>query len=382
MVSRRHQSSLSHNTPVRFYKVVALSFLFLTIVLLGIVIFMSSKRATITITTKPDPVDVSYEIDVPIEAGVPEFGITTTSTVVEHSQTFNPTGNKEEPGVAEGMVTLFNNTAVSQVLIPTTRLLTPEGVLFRLKNRMTIPANGSVEADAYADQPGALGNIPPSRFTIPGLPESKQAVIYAESKTPMTGGIRTVGALSDEDVKKAEKIFFSQLEEKAGEILTSVFREKKGVFLTVSKSAKPAEGIEVGDEVSGFALEGSATVIGVFYDEEKIRVEAIKALAERAVSDTDIVEPKKDPPVVKAGEYDENKKIITLTIVQSGRAILNPESKQIEKQMMFGKTREEVRRYLMSQKHVQNVDVQFRPAWMMTVPHVPDHVKVEVKNVE
>jgi len=50
--------------------------------------------------------------------------------------------------------------------------------------------------------------------------------------------------------------------------------------------------------------------------------------------------------------------------------------------MFFGKTRDEVRRYVISLDHVHNVDVRFQPAWMQHVPHVHDNIQIVVKEIE
>ena len=59
-----HKETNLSNEPVRFYKIVALSFLFLTIILLGVIVFMSTKRATITITTKPEQVEADLTMEI------------------------------------------------------------------------------------------------------------------------------------------------------------------------------------------------------------------------------------------------------------------------------------------------------------------------------
>ncbi|HYE59643.1 MAG TPA: hypothetical protein VEA18_00460 [Candidatus Kapabacteria bacterium] len=382
MVSRRQQTNYSSAAPVRFYKIVALSFLLITIVLLGLVVFMSSKRATIVITTKPEPVDVSYDMDVTNKDAQETVGGMVTTTAVSVLQTFEPTGSRVESGVAGGVVTLYNKSNVAQPLVATTRLQTADGILFRLRNRVTVPANGSVEAQVYADKEGVGNNLPPSKFTIPGLAEAKQQVIYAESTLPMNSGSTTIGILSDDDVKKAEKVVTDALLEKGKNTLSTLYPDKHGVFLVTDSAVALDGATKVGDEVSSFAMKGSGTVVAVFYDPEKIRVAAVDTLMKKSVTDTDSIEPSKDLPTVSLREYAKDKGTATVTIFQSGRAVLNPESKQIQKVMLFGKTKEEVRRYLLSLKRVHSVDVQFRPAWMMTVPHVPDHVQVIVKNIE
>src|SRR3990167_5095979 len=107
----RHRETAYHPQPVRFYKVVALTFLCFTIVLLGVIIFMSTKRATIVIETKAAPVDVTGTIQVKSGEDTAVLpGSTVTSTVVSITHTFSPEGGREEDAVAEGQVTIHNET--------------------------------------------------------------------------------------------------------------------------------------------------------------------------------------------------------------------------------------------------------------------------------
>ena len=89
MISRRAKTNFN-DQPVRFYKIVALTFLLLTIVLFGIIVFMSSKRAVITITTKPSPVEASIIVGNTDENQ--NLGIAFATTTVALEETFKPTG--------------------------------------------------------------------------------------------------------------------------------------------------------------------------------------------------------------------------------------------------------------------------------------------------
>ena len=193
---------------MRFYKIVALSFLFLTIILLGVIVFMSTKRATITITTKPEQVEADLTME--ITKDNPAGGVL-EQTVVALSKKFKPGASKEEESTAVGAAILRNDSSISQPLVATTRLLTADGILFRMKKGATVPANGTVEVDVYADKSGKASEIGPSKFTIPGLNEVRQKVVWAESIKPMVGGVRQFGVIGSEDIKEAEGEMLAEL---------------------------------------------------------------------------------------------------------------------------------------------------------------------------
>src|SRR3989339_395488 len=200
MTPRRHETAVLANEPVRFYKIVALTFLVLTFILLGVIITLSSKKATITVITRAEPVEATTSLEV--EKGK-ENVAKLVWTEVELVKSYKPTASKEEASIAQGKVVLYNETDYDQPLVATTRLLSPEGILFRLKTKVLVPAKGSVEAEVYADKSGKENEIGPTKFTIPGLSETLQKVIYAQSSAPMVGGVKTIGVLTKEELDQA-----------------------------------------------------------------------------------------------------------------------------------------------------------------------------------
>jgi predicted nucleic acid-binding Zn-ribbon protein len=382
MISRRQETPSSFEPPVRFYKFIAITFLLLTVVLLGVVLFMSSKRATITITAKNSPENIT--VDVVLGEDNPHHGVegSVTTTVVTLEKRFSPTGDREEDGTAEGVVTLHNDSDAAQPLVKTTRLLTPDGTLFRLSEGVTVPANGSLPTVAvYADKEGKSGDIGPvERFTIPGLNESRQKEVYASSDEAMRGGVRTIGVLSQKDVEDAKKELEVLLEEKGTELLAAGKKDTSAIYSVVSFDASTEA--EVGEEMSEFILSGTARVAAVSYDANALTEWATMQLAKKAISDAEKLHSASDAPTLTFASYDASNNTATIRVFYDGSYTLNPESRQIEKSMFFGKNRDEVRRYVLSLDHVSGVEVDLQPAWMQTVPHVHDHVTVIVKEVE
>ncbi|MBU0596701.1 hypothetical protein KJ641_01960 [Patescibacteria group bacterium] len=380
MTPRRLETSLTRNQPVRFYKIVAVTFLLITISLLGAIIFMSSKRAVITISSKETPTEVNFIIGVgETDESMKLEGLVATTTI-SISEVFSPTGTEQEPAQATGIITIHNISSTDQPLVATTRFLTPDDVLFRLENAVTVPALGSVQANVYADEDGANGNIGPTeRLNIPGLGESRQREVYGSSDDYMTGGLRTIGILSEEDINRAKAVLREKIIEVGKGRFTDLGDNYSAVYSVVSETSSSDE--EVGTEVSGFTVTLSAEVVGIFYQAEEVSALAGKEIMKQVVDDTEIIQMGSGEPVITFGSYNSANSSATLSVFQDGLASLNPESRQIEKMMFFGKSRDEIRRYVLSLDHVHSVDIKFTPAWMQTAPHVSDHVSVVVKNI-
>lgn len=372
-----HKETNLSNEPVRFYKIVALSFLFLTVILLGVIIFMSTKRATITITTKPEPVEVDLTVEITKDS--PTNGVL-AQTVVTLSKKFNPVASKEEESTAMGTVILHNDSAINQPLVATTRLLTAEGVLFRMKKGATVPANGTIEVEVYADESGKASEIGPSKFTIPGLNEARQKVVWAENTKLMVGGVRQLGVVGSEDLKKAEGEMLVELKRAGEEKLSALYPDMKAVYVVAQSVIKADK--EVGIEAEEFIMNAEATVVGAFYKTDEVKNLVKTELEKRVIGDVETLCQSNIEPAVILEEYDLSTGRAVLKITSSGLVELNAESSQLQKLIFFGKTKDEVRRYLLSLDHVNGVDIKFTPAWMRTVPHVAEHVNVVVKKVE
>lgn len=133
------------------------------------------------------------------------------------SSKFPATGKKNIERKATGAVTLYNAySSAPQSLVANTRLMSPDGKIFRLASAVTVPgakiedgkiAPSSVSADVIADKPGDGYNVGPiAKFTIPGFSGTpKYEGFYAESKAAFTGGyIGEAKVATDADIKEAK----------------------------------------------------------------------------------------------------------------------------------------------------------------------------------
>ncbi len=139
---------------------------------------------------------------------------------------FPATGKKQVTRKATGTIIIYNaHSSEPQPLVATTRFQTPDGKIFRLVDRITVPGAkvvsgqiqpSSIEAKVAADKAGEAYNIGPvARFTIPGFAGTPKALaFYGESRAPMTGGFIGESAFpTDEDIKKAKQLTLQNLEE-------------------------------------------------------------------------------------------------------------------------------------------------------------------------
>lgn len=376
MVSSKNYNQNQFSQSVKFYKIIAITFLCLTLILLGTILFMSSKSAEIIILTSADPVEVNSTILIG-EKNDYNLDVFVTSTIVEFENTFYPDGEKTVLGKAEGEVILYNDTEFDQTLVATTRLLTPDGILFRLKDRVNVPAKSQIKAQVVADEEGPSGNIGASDFIIPGLREEKQKLIYAKSEQNMAGGTRKVGLVDEKDIKNAEVVLIEFLKEKAKDYFRGKIENKEGLYQVLQYTFE--NNVKTGEEADSFVLIGKATIGAIFYNKEEMDNYAFELLNREVADNNEILYSYEKEISLNIKNIDLLKLEAELNLAHSGLVNIDQNSRELQKIMFLGKTEDEVKRYVMSIKHVKGVEMNFKPVWMRTVPHVADNVKIVVR---
>ena len=179
------------------YRRIALGFSLVSLLALGGILAMATQEATITVKATRQPISTTLSVNIqntvskkaaaPSGASVPVLNGTVATISHTAEQAFKASLGEVAGGTSSGMVSIINNFSKNQPLVARTRLLSKEGVLFRIAKGVTVPAKGSVQVAVYADKEGPTGDISPSTFTIPGLWTGLQDKIYAKSETAMQG---------------------------------------------------------------------------------------------------------------------------------------------------------------------------------------------------
>lgn len=382
MITHRMTTKMQPEPPVRFYRTIAITFLVLTIILLGVVIFFTSKKATIVIVAKSDSKNVNMAIDVSESASIGK-GIkgVVTSTKFVWSEKYYPTSNKVIDGLATGKITVYNDSGLVQPLVKTTRFLTSKGVLFRLSQGVTVPANGKIIANVYSDKKGASGDIGPSDFTIPGLSAVRQKLVYGKSTSKMDGGVRKVGVLTSDDLQAAKSNFFIKAKQAYSKDSISAYKNKERVVL-VKDNGVVAANKEVGDEIDQFILSGTSTVVSIYYDKSELQNILSRELSKKIDTNSEKVLSIGKDPQVSVANYNLVSGTGRLSVYQDVLVTLDANGTKMAAANFFDKDKDEIQRYVMGLGHVVGVEVKFSPTWMRKAPSVSDRIKVVVKNVK
>lgn len=368
---------------LRIYQKLAITFVILSFLLLLFVLYLSVSSATIRVTAVPQTVNTQASVEIVPEAisdGQVSGYVLTKSFTQSRQFTLPQEGAVGQEAKAGGTVTLFNETGSNQPLVATTRLLSKEGVLFRLDSAVTIPAGGQIDALVHADVAGKAGDIGVSEFTIPGLATSLQSVIYAISVKPMTGGVVYVRELTQADLDTAVLEFENDILDGAKETLAlDIDVETYDGSAFSIEVMQMVSDTELGAEVGTFVISVTADVIGVFYPKEMVESYMLANLKNSVSGDYQVVEVAEDGSQVEMRSVDDVAQKAILGIYLDGIAIISPTSDVLDKERLLGRSPDEVKTLLESSDLIEKIQVTFTPFWLKRVPSLPDHINIIVE---
>lgn len=364
------------------HKKITLFFIFSVIIIFSLVLiffFRQEGKITIKIVPRPEEIFLEKTIKVPNDLSGEIFEIK-----LEEEINSSPKASLEIDSVAHGEVEIINNSNNGQNLIKTTRLLSPQGILFRLDQQVFVPAKGRVTAKVYADKTGKESEIEPTRFTIPGLSTSLQKLIFAESHEKMTGGTKKIGMVTEKDItetkatleeilnKKAEEKIQEELKEKLGEIIgwKIILGDK---ILEIKSEAKADE------ERSDFKMQGKIK-IGLVTLKESELLNLVRILLKQSVpldKKLKIVEEKSLQYELKS--FNPKDKTAEIEIKIKGKTIIGENSSIFDLEKIKGKEKEVLKNYLEQYKEIESVEVYSYPFWKRKTPEKNELIKIIIK---
>jgi hypothetical protein len=361
----------------RPYKKIAITFLVLAALLVGVISYFSLSRAVIVLVPKETEKSKNFLAQVPLNA-------TSTATELNGNygeknldivKSFEVKNFKTEPGKARGNVTIINKHSKDQTLVATTRFLSPNNLLFRLKNSVTVPAGGEVTAEIEADEMGAKYEIAPTTFTIPGLSADLQKIIYGVSKEAMQGGVRKIGTLTAAEITETQKGVLATLDES---IIKEINVDENKITLFEKEIKDEKISAKDGDTVEKFTVTIKVRVKIVTMEKEKILAWA-KNQYQKSIEQNEEIKNFNLGAVTYALEA------VTPTLAQirvalSAFTLGAPNLLDFNKQKLYGLDAKGVRFYLTQFENIKDAEIMFSPFWVKTVPSLADHIEIRIKN--
>src|SRR3989338_371539 len=266
------------NRLPRRYTYLAIVFTLVGIGVLALVGVSLYGQAEIIVMAAQDRTSGEFVLtvqDLPFDAAVSDPTVVPGKifeVVVEQGQTSPATGQKVQTGENSGVVTLVNTTPRSQTLVATTRLLASDATLVRLKDRVVVPANGKITAEAYPDQPATFRELKPTRLTIPGLAVILHDKIYAETTEPWRAGGASVAVVKPEDLVNVQAQLVEKLSQEALSKFEATLSESERTYtkLVQKEVLEKTFDAQAGGERNEFLAKVKMKVGYVAFDETRL----------------------------------------------------------------------------------------------------------------
>lgn len=375
------QKSINEH-KIHFYRQVAFTFIGAAIVVLIGLLYFSLSQALILITPSLEEVKADFNLLVRTETAMTQEGV--EAELVFTDITIERTADSErleegEDQKATGTITIINSSNKPQPLVKTTRFLSEEGVLFRLENGVTVPANGEVQAEVYADAAGKSGEIGPTIFTIPGLNQTRQQEVHAKSDESMEGGTRAIYKVTreavDQALEDARAIIISrakaQLEEQGVE--TNRFLPGTQYIEVISEEFSP----EIGSSAEEFTVKLVARVPFVLADRADLVELAQAQLYTTTNLGYELSSSDEGSFTYSITNFDSDNGTAQLHVILSGQKRMSANHPILDVVNFVGEKPSNVKSQLEADPGIDNVEIELRPFWLRKVPRLIDHIYIQ-----
>jgi len=374
---------------VNLYRKLVWRFVAFTVILLVVVFYFSFSKATVIITPKGEAINDSLLLKVQPDGTMPEnpetdfrekVEGTVTELTVSEEKTFEATGEEFIGDEIYGQVTVINNSAKSQALVATTRILSPDNKLFRLKEGITVPAGGEVKTDVYVEKPSEDMAIKATKFTIPGLWLGLQDKIYAESSDDFVYRQKIKRFIKASDIEKATKEMNDLLLAKA-KLSQQANSVNEGVLYDSSGQASFAVDAKAGEAKEQFSIKAQVDLVIVTFSKDQAAKLAAAKLALLVPDDKELSNFSADKLTYIFDNYDSKTGIAAIKANFGGVMVLKNNTEIIDKKQLVNLNREQLENYLKTFPEIESYEVSFFPSFINRAPRLPERIQVEVKGL-
>jgi|GEM_PF-1252381 hypothetical protein len=375
------ESLPSEYSSKSYFRIFAIfAFLTLALILLAIYFIFYGVKIYVAAQKMPISIDAVYEIkENPV--GVNSIRGKTIALEEEKIKIFKVVGDgKKIQDFAHGNVTIYNNTNRAQPLVAKTRFLSDGGVLFRIRKDIIVPTSSSLQVQIYADERGAVGNISPGTFILPGLSAPLQKQIYAKSSVSMAGGETTPNILTEEILKNAKESLVAELgAELKKEIRDSLKIDDLGNIAFGEEILNQESSGVVGEEIDSFELKIKLREIGVSWDKDTLIQRAVEALSSFYPFGNELISNNFDDLSPAISKYSIESGTTTISVNIKGVVVPSKENPLLGSEHFRGLTSAEIENYLKEMKLAESARIEFFPFWTKRAPENPAHIKIIVE---
>lgn len=368
---------------ISLYRQLVWKFLILVGLLAAVVFYFFSSKLTITITPNDESLNDILFLKIssnqnPSEtvANDPREAVSGTIKEIVAAVEKNYPASGEEAGAEEivGQVTIVNNYSKAQALVATTRILSPDNKLYRIKEAVNVPAGGEVVADIYAEKPSADLAISPTTFTIPGLWLGLQDKIFARSNKSFVFRSQVKKYIKPNDIEIAKKDIGDLLLENAAEQMS---QELTGTWLyDNSAPTKISVDAKVNDPRDSFLVSASGTIIAVSFDKEQAAKLAAAKLNLLVPDNKELVDFKPENITYSLENYDPKTGEATVKATFNGLMAFKNDSEIIDRKQLINLSKDQLDSYLKNFPDIKKYELKFSPKFITKAPNLVDRITI------
>lgn len=382
MDKREEHNTAQSPASLVIYRRIAVVFLGLTTLVVALVFYVVFAKAKVIVMSEQQESQADFIIDVarePLDGEVKGTVLELTDAV---TRPFPTTSVVKVAVPVEGRVRISSSLSREQTLVATTRLLTEDEVLYRIKDTVTVPAQGSVEVDAFSAESGEEYAIGDATFTIPGLNPGTRRLFTVETVEPLTGGYYEVRMVTQTDVDVAADILKEELSSK---LIDNIRREADDAKMPTSGEVVKVEvldqetDVEIGAETERFRLTVRGRVVATFYDEAALHDLVAEKLADALPYDRMLLEVNNDRTRVEIEKYDLFAGRTNFRVSASGVSVMSSQAPYLDPERLAGISVAAAQEYLESVEGVSSASIKTSPIWSRRMPNLSEHITVEIR---
>lgn len=369
-------------------KIVFFFFSFFLLILILVLFFLFSQEGYVIITIVPKPEEIFLETTFQVSPVRVENQSSLKGEFLEINLTKEvvnfPKASLEIDAYASGEVTIINNSNQNQTLIKTTRLLSPEKIVFRLANRIVVPAKGEVKVDVYADKAGKESEIGPTQFSLPGLSPSLQNLIYAKSDKKMTGGTKKIGIITASDIKEAEKLLAENIIQEAElEMRKKIEEELKEDILfwkpiLLEKSLKIESNAKPNEEKGEFKTRGNLKINVLVLKKDEVLNLAKEKLKTIIPANKEIVSIEEKSLQYNLKNFSLKEKRADFELKLKGKMVIQINHPIFNLEKIKGLNEKAIKSYFEQHKEIESTEMKFYPFWIKKSPLKKELIKINI----
>ncbi|MDO8592472.1 MAG: hypothetical protein Q7R92_01700 [bacterium] len=367
------------------YGKLAFSFVALTVILVAAVLYFNFSKVTIVIIPAKEKISDSSTVDIVNQTPAAALGSGQIFGIVkqipmELSRTFNSGGKEILGQEVSGQVTIINNYLKNQPLVASTRLLSADNKLFRLKNTVNVPAGGQVEAEVYADEVKPEMAVGPGKFTLPGLWAGIQDKIYAQSAEPMVYSEKVKYVIRQSDIDNAVSALKQELSASAKKQISQAYPDyDQLLFQADNNSISQEVSGKVGEEKQTFSIKLKTMVAMAAFKGGDVFNQVNARLLSSLADDKEIAEFSQSDLNYELGNFNLSQALATVKVTAAAQLTLKDSASIIKKNNLTGLTKEELKVYLNRLPEVAGYEIKFFPSFIKKTPKLADRIEIVIK---